>query len=114
MKDLVSQELFETMWFLNPSEEPLSGMRQTDKGWIVWHSAAWCGPCKQLNPQVLEEVAARRGLTIWKCDVDKNEYTSGYLGVRSIPTFQFMVPKKIHGTVQSADTAKVAEWISQL
>jgi hypothetical protein len=113
-QNLATQELFERMWFLPPGDAPLSGMRSSDKGWIVWHSAAWCGPCKMLDIRLIEEIAARKGLTIWKCDVDQNEYTSGYLGVRSIPTFQFMVPKKIVDTIQSADTTKVMEWISRL
>jgi thioredoxin-like negative regulator of GroEL len=112
-QNLESQQLFERMWF-HTGTDVLPGMRSSDKGWIVWHTAKWCGPCKQLQIPVLEEVATKRGLTIWKCDVDENEYTSGYCGVRSIPTFQFMTPKKIHDTLQCSDTEKVAQWISNL
>lgn len=112
--DLATQELFEELWFHKEDSTPLPGMRPKDRAWIVYHTASWCGPCKNLNVPMLDEAAKSRGLTIWKCDVTKNEYTSGYCGVRSVPTFQFCIPRKMISTLQSSDTAKVIEWILSL
>ena len=111
---LKTQDQFEKMWFLDPSIGHLAGMRPDDKGWIQYHTASWCGPCKRINVNDLVEAAKKRGLTIWKIDVDENEYTSGYCGVRSIPAFQFCVPRKIISTIQESRNDAVVEWISTL
>jgi thioredoxin-like negative regulator of GroEL len=47
-----------------------------------------------------------------KCDVDQNNYTAGYCGVRSIPTFLIVADKKIVGTLSSSDTQKVIDWVT--
>jgi thioredoxin-like negative regulator of GroEL len=112
LESMKSQELFETLWF-HTDPAPLPNTRAEDRAWIQYHTAKWCGPCKQLDIESLVKVAEERGLTVWKIDVDENDYTSGYCGVRSIPTWQFCVPKKIVSTVQNSSTEKVAEWIRQ-
>ncbi len=108
--DLTTQEQFETMWNLKPGQPLLPGMR-VDGAWIQYHTAKWCSACKRLNLPAIIVDAEERGLTIFKIDVDENDYTSGYCGVRSMPTFQFCVPKKIVSTLQSSDTETVLNWI---
>lgn len=111
---LRTQSVFEAMWFHPGDAAPLAGTRSTDRAWILYHTASWCGACKRLDIPTIVAAAERRGLTVWKIDVDENEYTSGFCGVRSIPTFQFCVPRKIASAIQSGDTAKVLEWIAAL
>ncbi len=106
-----TQDLFETLWF-HKSIEPLEYMRTSDRGWIQYHTAKWCGPCKRLDVDVIVQAAEEQGLAVWKIDVDENDYTSGYCGVRTIPTWQFCVPGKIVSTFQPRDTDHVVEWIS--
>tara|TARA_R110001592_G_scaffold219200_1_gene473322 strand:- start:308 stop:556 length:249 start_codon:yes stop_codon:yes gene_type:complete len=51
---------------------------------ILYFSAAWCGPCKQLAPIVNNLVA--EGFPITKIDVDSNPDLSTQYSIRSIPT----------------------------
>jgi len=81
---------------------------------IVKLGASWCGPCKKLDYDTLCQVAQQRGLTLWKCDETLNNYTSGYCGVRSFPTFVFFTPKTVSSIYKSNITEEVAEWINTL
>jgi|TARA_B100001094_G_scaffold254634_1_gene253421 thioredoxin 1 len=51
---------------------------------ILYFSAAWCGPCKQLAPTINNLVA--EGFPITKIDVDSNPDLSAQYSIRSIPT----------------------------
>ena len=50
--------------------------------------AEWCGPCKIMSP-VLKQVKDRLGdaVSIFKIDVDKNQYLASSYNVRGVPTF---------------------------
>ena len=108
---LATQAEFEELWFHKDPKTPLPGMRATDRGWIMYHTAKWCGPCKRMDLAAIVAAAEARGLTVWKIDVDENDYTSGYCGVSSIPSFQFCVPKKIISTFQPPNTQAVCDWM---
>ena len=114
LQELKKQEQFEALWFLKPEDPLLEGMRPTDGGWIQYHTAKWCGPCQRLRLADILAEAEKRGLTVWKIDVDVNEYTSGYCGVRSVPTFQFCVPKKIVSDNTTGNTDAILAWIRGL
>lgn len=111
--DLTTQAQFEELWF-NKTEDPLPTQRPGDKAWLVYYTAAWCGPCKKLSLEELDAAAKEKGLVLYKCDVVKNEYTVGYCGVRAFPTFHFCIPGKIVETLQSNNTDQVADWIRSL
>lgn len=110
---LTSQAQFEEMWF-NNGENTIKNVRPSDKGWLVYFTAAWCAPCKKLDYNALCLAAHERGLTLWKCDDTVNNYTAGYCGVRAFPTFAFFTPKTVASIYKSNNTEEVADWIRTL
>jgi thioredoxin 1 len=52
---------------------------------ILYFSAAWCGPCKQLSP-VMERLKSEGKINYKKIDVDTDTVLSPKYGVRNIPT----------------------------
>lgn len=111
---LETQAQFEQLWFHTKPSEPLNGMRKEDCGWIVYFTATWCGGCKRLDLEKIENTANEKGIPLWKCEDTINNYTGGYCGVRKIPTFLFMKPKQIQSSLTSCDTHTVTEWIHNL
>ncbi len=81
---LNDQELFES--FLsrsNPNFKPKYPLI------VIYFTANWCRACKNVN--VPELMSLRKDIKWFKVDMDDNEYTGAYCGVRSIPSFQAIV-----------------------
>ena len=118
MNLLETQEQFEELWFYKIEDTSLQigkadlKMRLSDKAWLVYFTAAWCGPCKALELDKIVEAANAKNIPVWKCDETINNYTSGYCGVRKFPTFILMKPKEIKSTLQSNKTEDVLRWIA--
>lgn len=54
---------------------------------LVDFTAAWCAPCRIMEP-ILDEIAAERDdLRVVQLDVDVNQATAARYGVMSMPTF---------------------------
>ena len=70
---------------------------------IVDFWATWCGPCKQLTPNLEKAVRAAQGkVKLVKIDVDKNPVYAGQLRVQSIPTVYAFVDGKPVDAFQGA------------
>jgi thioredoxin 1 len=54
---------------------------------LVDFTAAWCAPCRIMDPVLAELAAERDDLRIVKVDVDQNQATAARYGVMSMPTF---------------------------
>jgi thioredoxin 1 len=105
MKYLMTQEEFEQLIGVQPVPEgttvpPFS---------VIYFTATWCGACRRLNMPALE--AALPEVNWLKCDVDQNNYTGGYCGVRSIPSFIIVKDKKVSEIFQSTSNDAVEKWI---
>ena len=76
---------------------------------IIRFTATWCGPCKRIDTPTLLNLSSQ--IKWYVCDLDENEYTPGYAGVKTIPCFLAIVNGVPQPIFQSSDTMKVAEWI---
>ncbi len=59
---------------------------------ILYFTASWCGPCKQLSPiveKVVDDYAAK-GVTLVKIDVDENKFIAAQFRIQSVPTVYAM------------------------
>ena len=106
MRFLDSQAEFEQ---LIGRGEPLPPGTELPPISIVYFTATWCGPCQRLDTAALE--AATPQATWLKCDIDRNKYTAGYCGVRSIPTFMIIADKKVVGQYGHSDMNRISAWL---
>jgi thiol-disulfide isomerase/thioredoxin len=111
MLELVEQSQFEELWTWDKKAPTPVGQRPGDGAFLVYFTAAWCGPCKALDLAAVDRIAALYDLPLWKCDYVVNDYTAGYCNVKSFPTFLIITPKKLEFELKSNDTAKVCDFI---
>ena len=50
---------------------------------LIYFSAPWCGPCRQLGP-IMDEVAQQ--VTVQKINVDNSPDMASHYGIRNVPT----------------------------
>jgi thioredoxin-like negative regulator of GroEL len=102
MTPLPDQEFFESLIAKNPPNphDPIV---------IILFTAKWCNPCKRLNKEVLLGLSDK--IKWYKCDIDENDYTAGYCGIKTIPAFLAIVNGKIQPIFCSSETMKVVQWI---
>jgi len=108
MRFLMKQEHFEKMI----GRAPLEAGESIPRVVVVYFTATWCGPCRMVRSADLE--AATPMITWLKCDIDQNDYTAGYCGVRSIPTFLVIENMKIKGKFSSTQTEVILENVQAL
>ena len=107
MKLLFSQIEFEEMIGL---QEPANGVAHPPFS-VIYFTANWCGACRRLDMPAIE--AATPEVNWLKCDVDENNYTGGYCGVTSIPTFIVVANKKVGARLSVSSTQKVIDWVKE-
>lgn len=50
---------------------------------LIYFSAPWCGPCRQLGP-IMDEVAQQ--VTVQKVNVDDSPDMASYYNIKNVPT----------------------------
>lgn len=102
IQKLPSQEFFESLIKKNPpiAHAPLI---------LIKFGAHWCQPCKRLDMEFLVDLTDK--IKWYECDVDENDYTPGYCGVKGIPAFLAIVNGNAQPLYVQSDTMKVAQWI---
>jgi len=102
---LQNQEQFEVLLGRVPTDHPVPSFV------IVYFTAPWCKACKRLDLQQIVDTAS--SATWFKCDIDANDYTAGYCGIKSIPSFLVLKDKKVAGQLQDSRTEKVVDWLKR-
>ncbi|MCL2561336.1 MAG: thioredoxin [Rikenellaceae bacterium] len=85
----------------------LQELLDSGKPVVIDFGAAWCGPCKVVEPLIAELATEYEGKAmIGKCDIEENNDIAIKYGVRNIPTVIFLkdgaVAEKIVGATNKA------------
>lgn len=83
---------------------------------IVDFWATWCGPCKQLGPQLEKLVRAAKGaVRLVKIDIDRNPSIAGQLRVQSIPAvFAFFQGRPVDYFVGQVPESQLKQFVDRL
>ncbi|MEM6624991.1 MAG: co-chaperone YbbN [Pseudomonadota bacterium] len=83
---------------------------------IAYFTAAWCGPCKTLGPQLEAAVAATNGkVGLAKIDVDQNQMVAAQLRVQSIPAvFAFDQGQPVDAFSGAVPQSQIQEFVNKL
>lgn len=102
---LRTQEEFEVLLGRVATDKPVPSFV------VIYFTASWCKACKKLD---LDSIQAIVPTATWlKCDIDLNDYTAGYCGIRSIPTFLVIRDTKVVSQLGDSRTEKVVEWLKR-
>lgn len=76
--------------------EEFNKLLETDKYVLVDFYAVWCGPCKQMEPD-LKDIATTMAdkVTVVRIDVDKNPTISKHFEIESLPSIHIYKNKKL-------------------
>ena len=90
-----------------------SAVLAAEKPVLVDFSAAWCGPCKMLEP-ILEKFAAEHPeLEVVKLDVDESPKASGRFGVTAMPTLMLFQGGEVKGVTRGLQNqAKITKFVT--
>ena len=99
---LPNHEFFESLIKKNPSKphDPIT---------LILFTASWCKPCQRLDKEYLVSLSDK--IKWYKCDVDENDYTPGFCGIKTIPSFLAIVNGQPQPLFASSDTMAVAHWM---
>ena len=64
-----------------------SAVLESDLPVLVDFTAAWCAPCRIMDPILADLADERDDLRVVKVDVDANQASAARYGVMSMPTF---------------------------
>ena len=79
---------------------------------VVYFTADWCGPCKQLKPQYGKLSVMDNEINYYLVDVDKlDRETLEYYNIKSIPQVFVMKDGEISKKIESKTAEKMLEEI---
>ena len=84
------------------------------KRFVIWFSAAWCGPCQKMDKKALEAAVHEMSVPLYYCDHVVNPEAADHYGITQFPTFVMFNPKVEVARRISGDTGKVCQWIRKV
>jgi thioredoxin 1 len=76
------------------------------KAVVVDFWAPWCGPCKAIEPALVELAGTTENVEFVKLDIDENPRTADTYGVLSLPTVMLFAGGELRETVYGARPKK--------
>ncbi|CAO2827660.1 unnamed protein product [Amaranthus hypochondriacus] len=70
--------------------EYFQASKQSNNLVVIYFTAAWCGPCRYMEPTIKELAAKYADVDLVKIDVDELFNVSREFGVQTMPTFVLM------------------------
>ena len=83
MIPLLTQAQYENLIRRNNPKVPENKVYNPRVG--IAFGAEWCGPCRRLDKDAIADATPE--VQWYYCDIDENDYTPGYCGIRGVPAF---------------------------
>jgi len=80
---------------------------------VVDFFAEWCGPCKQIAPQIDILANTMTDVVFLKVDVDQNEEIASDQGINCMPTFKLFLNGKMVESFEGANLDKIKDSIAK-
>jgi thioredoxin-like negative regulator of GroEL len=80
---------------------------------VVYFTAPWCGACKKLDHDLIQK-SVPSTIVWYTCDVDQNDYTLGYCGLKKMPSFVVIEKSKVLTKFTTSDTNTVIKTLNEL
>src|ERR1700691_2000363 len=87
-----------------------------DTAVVVDFWAEWCGPCKQLGPQLEKAVRDAKGaVRMVKINIDENKELAAQMRIQSIPAvYAFRDGRPVDGFVGAVPESQIKQFIGRL
>jgi len=111
MINLLRQQEFEAL--LRPRRPTEDGFEAEYEPFVcISFSAKWCGPCRRLDKESL--VKHSKSVKWYHCDIDENDITLGFCGMKSIPSFALIRNGDFVGKLEGPrDAMHVLDWLKE-
>ena len=77
---------------------------------LLKFTAAWCGPCKAIQPVVETIAEEHKGeVVVSEIDVDKNRSLARTFSIKAMPTFVFVYQNVVVAMVKGANEETIRE-----